>query len=81
MRMLETVVSRDKNWIYWKANGCPLMTERPVPSSEYLEARQSFEKVLGPKRQAKNNMSSLNLSFLGEGGFANPFEKLEDEQQ
>ncbi|KAF7589118.1 hypothetical protein BBP40_004753 [Aspergillus hancockii] len=66
-RMVDTVLSRDKNWVRWKAEGCPLIERPPVSVTEYLGAREHATKVYANKRLRSSPMGSLDLNFLSEG--------------
>ncbi|THC95763.1 hypothetical protein EYZ11_004760 [Aspergillus tanneri] len=66
-RMVDTVLSRDKNWVRWKAEGCPLIEKLAVSVTEYLGAREHATKVYANKRLRPSPMGSLDLKFLSEG--------------
>lgn len=44
-RMVDTVLTRDKNWVRWKADSCPSIDRPPVKVEEYLEAQQTLKKL------------------------------------
>jgi len=44
-RMVDTVLSRDKNWVRWKAESCPNINRPPVKVEEYLDAQQKLKKL------------------------------------
>ncbi|PYH34962.1 THO complex subunit THO1/HPR1 [Aspergillus neoniger CBS 115656] len=77
-RMVDTVLSRDKNWVRWKAEGCPLIERPPVSVSEYLGAREHATKVYANKRLRTSPMGSLDLKFLSEGESLAGLERLKD---
>ncbi|KAF2204814.1 hypothetical protein GQ43DRAFT_363832 [Delitschia confertaspora ATCC 74209] len=64
-RMVDTVLSRDKNWVRWKMENCTPFTRDRVPTKEFLEAKSGAQKladsnnILRPKR-----FGGLNLEFL-----------------
>lgn len=66
-RMVDTVLSRDKNWVRWKAEGCPLIERPPVSVSEYVTAREQASRTYSNKRLRPSPMGSLDLKFLSEG--------------
>jgi len=66
-RMVDTVLSRDKNWVRWKAEGCPLIEQPPISVSEYIAAREQASKTYSNKRLRPSPMGSLDLKFLSEG--------------
>jgi THO complex subunit 1 len=44
-RMVDTVLSRDKNWVRWKADSCPSIDRPPIKVEEYLQAQQTLKKL------------------------------------
>lgn len=66
-RMVDTVLSRDKNWVRWKAEGCPLIERPAVSVSEYLGAHEQATKTYANKRLRPSPLGSLDLRFLSEG--------------
>ncbi|KAL4787559.1 THO complex subunit 1 transcription elongation factor-domain-containing protein [Aspergillus varians] len=80
-RMVDTVLSRDKNWVRWKAEGCPPI-ERPVVSvDEYLGAREKATKTYANKRLRSSPMNSLNLKFLSESESLSGVERLKESER
>ena len=65
-RMVDTVLSRDKNWIRWKAEGCPPIERPPVSVTDYLEARERATKIYSNKRLRSSPMGALDLKFLSD---------------
>ncbi|KNG82441.1 THO complex subunit Tho1 [Aspergillus nomiae NRRL 13137] len=80
-RMVDTVLSRDKNWVRWKAEGCPLIERPPVSIADYLGAREHATKVYANKRLRSSPMGSLNLNFLSEGESRAGLERLKEAQR
>ncbi|KAL8755811.1 MAG: hypothetical protein Q9199_003376 [Rusavskia elegans] len=78
-RMVDTVLSRDKNWVHWKAEGCPLIKQPPIASESFIESQKGAQKTSAPKRIRPTPMGSLNLNFLlntGDEGQAHGLEIL-----
>lgn len=75
-RMVDTVLSRDKNWVRWKAEGCPLIERPPVSISESLSAREQATKTYANKRIRPSPMGSLDLKFLSEGEVLSSVDRL-----
>ena len=75
-RMVDTVLSRDKNWVHWKAEGCPPIERNPVSADDFAEAEKGAQKACANKRLRPMPMGSLDLSFLSDGGDADGMEKL-----
>jgi THO complex subunit 1 len=65
-RMVDTVLSRDKNWVRWKAEGCPLIERPAISSAEYTASRENAAKVYANKRLRPSPMGSLDLKFLSD---------------
>lgn len=80
-RMVDTVLSRDKNWVHWKAEGCPLIRQPPIPSESFIESQKGAQKTAAPKRIRPTPMGSLDLNFLlntGDEGQAHGLEILKN---
>ncbi|KAL8658351.1 MAG: hypothetical protein Q9226_001061 [Calogaya cf. arnoldii] len=78
-RMVDTVLSRDKNWVHWKAEGCPLIKQPPIASESFIESQKGAQKTSAPKRIRPTPMGSLDLDFLlntGDEGQAHGLEIL-----
>ena len=77
-RMVDTVLSRDKNWVHWKAEGCPPIQRIPVSAGDFSEAEKGAEKACANKRLRATPMGSLDLKFLSDSGDTDIMEKLKD---
>jgi THO complex subunit 1 len=66
-RMVETVLSRDKNWVRWKAESCPSISKPALSSEEYKRAKEAAHKAATNKRLRPTPMGSLSLTFLADG--------------
>ncbi|KAL9094713.1 MAG: hypothetical protein Q9165_002983 [Trypethelium subeluteriae] len=75
-RMVETVLSRDKNWVRWKVESCPPIVRDPMLPQYYHEAKVGAEKACAPKRIRATPLGSIDLSFLSEDETANGLERL-----
>ncbi|MCJ1466740.1 hypothetical protein MMC07_005360 [Pseudocyphellaria aurata] len=75
-RMVDTVLSRDKNWAHWKAEGCPLIERVPVSADEFVQAQTGAQKACANKKLRATPMGSLDLKFLSDGENADGLEKL-----
>ena len=80
-RMVDTVLSRDKNWVHWKAEGCPPIQCDPVSAGDFSEAEKGAQKACANKRLRATPMGSLDLKFLSDGGDTGRMEKLKDPQR
>ncbi|KAJ6079993.1 hypothetical protein N7467_009746 [Penicillium canescens] len=65
-RMVNTVLSRDKNWVRWKAEGCPLIERPAISVAEYKTSREHATKAYANKRIRPSPMGSLDLKFLAD---------------
>ncbi|KAM7223622.1 THO complex subunit 1 [Rhypophila decipiens] len=65
-RMIETVLSRDKNWVRWKIENCPSIELPPLKAETFVEAKSSFSKLAAKKKMRPTPMGSLNLDFLND---------------
>ncbi|KAF2672756.1 hypothetical protein BT63DRAFT_450782 [Microthyrium microscopicum] len=63
-RVVETVLSRDKNWVRWKDSNCPDISRPPVTPETYLHAANGAKAVCSWKRLRSNPMGALDLTFL-----------------
>ncbi|KAL8917749.1 MAG: hypothetical protein Q9208_007801 [Pyrenodesmia sp. 3 TL-2023] len=78
-RMVDTVLSRDKNWVHWKADSCPPISQPPIPASSVQESQKGITRACLPRRIRPTPMGSLDLSFLlntGDEGQAQGLEAL-----
>lgn len=65
-RMVDTVLSRDKNWVHWKAEGCPPIERSPLSVEDFEESKKGAQKAFGPRRLRTTPTGTLDLSFLTE---------------
>lgn len=77
-RMVETVLSRDKNWVRWKVENCPSIARPPISPEEYVAAKTSARKATTNKRLRPNPLGSLDLKFLAENEGRSGLERLKD---
>ncbi|OAL34574.1 hypothetical protein AYO20_06204 [Fonsecaea nubica] len=64
-RMVDTILSRDKNWVRWKAENCPSISRDSVSPRIYLESRDTLTKLAEAARAPLVNPSGANdLAFL-----------------
>lgn len=77
-RMVDTVLSRDKNWVRWKAEGCPPIERPAVSATEFATARDNATKVYTNKRLRAAPMGALDLSFLSDASALANVERLKE---
>ena len=63
-RMVETVLARDKNWVFWKMASCPPILREPVTPQLFVEARTTAQRSATSKRLRPVPMGSVSLDFL-----------------
>lgn len=77
-RMVDTVLSRDKNWARWKAEGCPPIERPAISVPEYLTARDNAVKTYASKRLRPSPMGALDLKFLSDSEALANVERLKE---
>ncbi|RKF57072.1 THO complex subunit 1 [Golovinomyces cichoracearum] len=77
-RMVETVLSRDKNWSRWKIENCPSIARNAVTPQEFLDAKLSARKVTTNKRLRPNPIGSFDIKFLSENESRRGLRRLKD---
>ena len=77
-RMVDTVLSRDKNWVRWKAEGCPPFQRPSVSPDDFQDARRSAKRTCTNKRMRATPLGSLDLHFLTDGEVLGGLERLKD---
>ncbi|KZF22775.1 hypothetical protein L228DRAFT_268158 [Xylona heveae TC161] len=75
-RMVDTVLSRDKNWVRWKAQSCPPIERPPVSVQEHQDARGVARRSCANKRMRAAPLGSLDLNFLNDAETPSGLEKL-----
>lgn len=78
LRMVQSVLSRDKNWVRWKIENCPSIAKAAVLGKEYTEAKSAASKTTVNKRLRPNPIGSLDLKFLYEGETRQGLDRLKD---
>lgn len=77
-RMVETVLSRDKNWVRWKMEGCPPIAKPPVEADQYLSAKTGARSTCTSKRIRPVPMGSLDLKFLTDAENVGALQQLQE---
>ncbi|KAI9704526.1 MAG: hypothetical protein M1820_005600 [Bogoriella megaspora] len=75
-RMVDTVLSRDKNWVRWKVESCPPIVRPSLQPSLYHEAQIGAEKASAVKRVRSAPLGAVDLSFLSNSEPGNGLERL-----
>lgn len=64
-RMVDTVLSRDKNWARWKAESCPTIKRDPVEAEAYLATQKTLSAIT-EKRPFVNPPGAADFNFLSQ---------------
>ena len=80
-RMVDTVLSRDKNWVHWKAENCLPIEQLPVPASDFEDAKAGAQVACANKKLKAAPIGSLDLKFLSETEETDPLADLRDPQR
>lgn len=76
-RMVDTVLSRDKNWVRWKMENCQPFTRDRVPTKAFLEANTESAAELKNK-EVKPPGKSWQLTFLSKNETEKGLTKLKE---
>jgi len=75
-RMVNTVLSRDKNWVRWKLENCPEIARDPISPGDYRDAMEAQQAVSAPRKMRLVPMGSMSMRFLSEAGDMSSLEGL-----
>ena len=75
-RMVDTVLSRDKNWVYWKAEGCPPIQRDPISAQDFASAENCTVRACTNKKLRTTPLGTLDLKFLSDTGESDGMAKL-----
>ncbi|KAL6862050.1 THO complex subunit 1 transcription elongation factor domain-containing protein [Trichoderma novae-zelandiae] len=75
-RMVETVLARDKNWVFWKMASCPPIKRDPVSAESFVESKEAAQKMATSKRLRPNPLNAVPLDFLANGDEGEAMEEL-----
>lgn len=77
-RMVETILSRDKNWVRWKIENCPPIERPAVSPQEWAKAMGEAKANATSKRIRPDTMHPLSLDFLKDDDDEKAVEGLKD---
>lgn len=63
-RMVETVLARDKNWVFWKMASCPPIQREPISDGSFNECRGTVQRMATNKRLRQAPMGAVSMEFL-----------------
>lgn len=78
LRMVETILSRDKNWVRWKIENCPPIEKPAISPKEWTSAMSAVKREATSKKVRLNSAHPLNLDFLKEHDDVDVMEELKD---
>ena len=64
MRLVETILTRDKNWVQWKAENCLSFEKKPVPEDEIKRSIGRAMDICRPTRPYPHAMGAPALAKL-----------------
>jgi len=67
-RMIDNVLSRDRNWVRWKVESCPPISLPPLDTKEYLNARKGAKNHCKPRRIRASVLGAMDMSFISDTG-------------
>lgn len=80
-RMVETVLSRDKNWVRWKIANCPSISRKQLSPEDFVTAKATAKKITTNKRLRPTPLGSLDLSFLKESNIQRGLDRMKDPER
>lgn len=63
-RMVDTVLSRDKNWVRWKMENCQPFTRKRVDTADFLTSKSDAVRAVAKKRPNEPTGVPRSLDFL-----------------
>jgi THO complex subunit 1 len=64
MRLINTVLAREQNWVHWKADGCHKFDMAPLQPEEFLDAKTKASNHCKPERPFPYVMGTPTLNRL-----------------
>ncbi len=80
-RIVDSVLSRDKGLVFWKAESCPTIEKPAVSPTEYSEAMAAVRRLATNKKLRPTPMGSMSLDFLREDDGSAALEQLTDPER
>ena len=71
LRMVDSVLSRDKNWVRWKIESCPSIEKPPISPQDYLGARKETKRMCTNRRLKATPTGAMDMSFLSDANMNN----------
>jgi THO complex subunit 1 len=80
VRVMESALTRDKNWVRWKVENCPSIEMPRVSPQQFNEAKAVARKMATNKRPY-SGMGSLSLDFLAEDSDGDVMKKFRSKER
>lgn len=80
-RMVDTVLSRDKNWVRWKMENCPPIARQPIATTDYSAAQSGSKAAYTNRRLRPTPLGALDLNFLADTHDASGAEILKNQER
>ena len=80
-RMVDTVLARDKNWVYWKMANCEPIRRDPVPPEVWADAQAAAQRLTTNKRLRPVPLNAVSMEFLKEKDRDRVMEELKDPER
>jgi len=79
--MVDTVLSRDKNWVRWKMENCQSFTRDRVAANDFLESKSGARQAVADKKAPKPMGMPATLRFLSSEETEKGLEELTEEDR
>lgn len=80
-RMVDTVLARDKNWVYWKMASCEPIQRDPVTPEVWADAQSAIQKAATNKRLRPVPLNAVPMDFLADKDRAKVMEELKNPER
>lgn len=80
-RMVDTVLARDKNWVYWKMASCEPIQRDPVKPEEWAESQAAMQRATTNKRLRPVPLNAVPMEFLEDKDRAKVVEELKNPER
>ncbi|KAH6604012.1 nuclear matrix [Trichoderma cornu-damae] len=80
-RMVETVLARDKNWVFWKMASCPPIQREPVSGESFVKSKDAAQHMATNKRLRPNPLNAVSLDFLVNEDESSAMDKLKSSER
>lgn len=78
VRMVDTILLRDKNWVTWKMESCPPIARDGLSPKDFLGAKTGTQRSCASRPLKKEVMGAPELAHLSEAENANGLDVLKE---